>query len=128
MALQLGAVRDAFLAANVPEAKAAAAAEELAAYNAEFSGLRSEIREGFARVDQEFAKVRGEMREGFARVDQEFAKVRGEMREGFAGVDQKFARVDQEFAKVRGEINLLRWMCGTNLVLTAGVLFRLLTH
>ena len=50
------------------------------------------------------------------------------MREGFAGVDQKFARVDQEFAKVRGEINLLRWMCGTNLVLTAGVLFRLLTH
>jgi hypothetical protein len=68
------------------------------------------------------------MREGFARVDQEFAKVRGEMREGFAGVDQKFARVDQEFAKVRGEINLLRWMCGTNLVLTAGVLFRLLTH
>jgi hypothetical protein len=121
MALQLGATRAAFIAAGVPEDKAAAASEELANYQSQFSGLREDMRQGFAQVDrqfaqvdQEFAKVRGEMRQGFVQVDQEFAKVRGEMR--------------QEFAKVRGDINLLRWMAGTNLALTAGILFRLLSH
>jgi hypothetical protein len=92
VALQLGATRAAFLAAGVPEDKAAAASEELANYQSQFSGLRDD------------------------------------MRQGFAAVDQKFAAVDQQFAKMRGDINLLRWMAGTNIALTAGVLFRLLTR
>jgi hypothetical protein len=92
VALQLGATRAAFLAAGVPEDKAAAASEELASYQSQFSSLRDD------------------------------------MRQSFSGVDQKFAAVDQTFAKMRGDINLLRWMVGTNIALTAGVLFRLLTH
>jgi hypothetical protein len=110
MAMQLGATRAAFIAAGVPEDKAAAASEELANYQSQFSGLRDDMRQGFAQVDRQFAQVDRQ----FAQVDQEFDKVRGEMR--------------QEFAKVRGEINLLRWMAGTNLALTAGILFRLLSH
>nr|WP_294507422.1 hypothetical protein [uncultured Rhodopila sp.] len=121
MALQLGATRAAFIAAGVPEDKAAAASEELASYQSQFSGLREEMQQGFARVDREFVQVRSEMQQGFARVDREFAQVRSEMRQGFALVDQKFA-------KVRGDINLLRWMTATNIALTAGVLFRILTH
>jgi hypothetical protein len=85
VALQLGATRAAFLAAGVPEDKAAAASEALANYQSQFSGLRDDMRQGFAAVDQKFAKM-------------------------------------------RGDINLLRWMAGTNIALTAGVLFRLLTH
>ena len=39
MALQLGATRAAFLAAQVPEDKASAAAEELAAYDNRINGI-----------------------------------------------------------------------------------------
>jgi hypothetical protein len=39
MALQLGALRDAFLAANVPPEKASAAAEEVAAYDTRLTHL-----------------------------------------------------------------------------------------
>jgi hypothetical protein len=58
--------------------------------------VRTEMREGFARVDQEIENVRTEMREGFARVDQEIENVRTEMREGFARVDQEIENVRTE--------------------------------
>ncbi len=44
MALQLGALRDALLAANVPPEKAAAAAEEVAGYEHEFADIKSDLR------------------------------------------------------------------------------------
>jgi hypothetical protein len=43
MALQLGATRDAFLAAGVPEAKAAAAAEELAGFETRSSSMEGKL-------------------------------------------------------------------------------------
>jgi hypothetical protein len=67
MALQLGATREAFIAAGVPTDKANAAAEELAGY------------------------------------------------------DNRLAAMDTR-------LTLLTWMVGFNLVLTAGVLWRLLAH
>jgi hypothetical protein len=45
----------------------------------------------------------------------EFAAIRRDMQQGFA-------KADQEFAKVRGDINLLRWLAGSNLVLTVLIL------
>ena len=44
MALQLGALRDALAEAGASDAKAQAAAEELAAYSHEFNDLRSSMR------------------------------------------------------------------------------------
>ena len=72
-----------------------------AATREDFTKVRGEVREEFARVYEEFAKVRGEMHEGFAKVYEEFAKVRGEMREGFALV-----RSDSHAERV----SLLKWM------------------
>jgi hypothetical protein len=43
MALQLGATREAFLAANVPAEKANAAAEELAAYDNRLSSVETRL-------------------------------------------------------------------------------------
>jgi len=43
MALQLGALRDAFLAANVPPEKASAAAEEVAAYDTRLTHLTTPV-------------------------------------------------------------------------------------
>jgi hypothetical protein len=67
MALQLGALRDALLAANVPSEKASAAAEEIAGY-------------------------------------------------------------DNRLASMDARLSVLTWMVATNLMLTAGVLWRLLSH
>ena len=114
MAIQLGALRDALVEAGASPATAARASEELANYNSEFTAIREDMRAGFVKADQD-------MRAGFVKADQE-------MRAGFAQVDARFAQVDARFVKVEGDINLLRWMVGTNLVLTVGVLFRLLTH
>lgn len=44
MALQLGATRDAFLAANVPPDKASAAAEELANYDARINDVSADLK------------------------------------------------------------------------------------
>jgi hypothetical protein len=60
--------------------------------------------------------------EELAGYQSEFGRLRDDMRDGFGKVEQQFAKVDQEFALVRGDINLLRWMAGTNLVLTVVVL------
>lgn len=44
MALQLGALRDALLAANIPAEKANAAAEEVAAYERDVADIRADLR------------------------------------------------------------------------------------
>jgi len=44
MALQLGALRDALLAAGIAPEKANAAAEEVAAYERDIAGIRSDLR------------------------------------------------------------------------------------
>ena len=69
--------------------------------------LRTEMRDGFEKVDQrfkkvdhEFAEVRSEMREGFKRIDERFNGVYGE----FIGVYGEFSRVYGEFEKLRGEM------------------------
>lgn len=51
--------------------------------------LRSDMKEGFARVDEQLVRIDGR----FARVDERFAQV-----------DERFDRVDAEFAAVRAEI------------------------
>jgi hypothetical protein len=52
MALQLGAVRDAFIAANVPQEKANAAAEELAAFESRFSSVDRSLERIAGQVDK----------------------------------------------------------------------------
>ena len=59
--MQLGALRDALIDAGASDAKAERAAEKLAGYEREFSGIRSEMQQGFAKVGQEFAAVRGDI-------------------------------------------------------------------
>jgi hypothetical protein len=61
MALQLGALRDALVDAGASPEKAAKAAEELAGYEREFTGLRGDMAHRFSKVDQEFAKVHGDI-------------------------------------------------------------------
>ena len=46
---------------------------------------RTEMREGFARVDEQFARVDGQ----FARVNEQFA-----------GIDERLARIDERFDRV----------------------------
>ncbi len=57
MALQLGALRDALIDAGARPEMAGKAAEELAAYDDQFEVLRTEMREGFAKVDVQFARI-----------------------------------------------------------------------
>jgi len=57
MALQLGATREAFLAAGTPPDKAAAAAEELAA----FEGLQSGIEARFAPIGRRLERMDGRL-------------------------------------------------------------------
>jgi hypothetical protein len=53
-----------------------------------------------------------------------------------AGADEEKARkaadelagYDRELADVRSDLKVLKWMAGSNLALTLGVLFRLLSH
>lgn len=72
MALQLGALRDAFLAAGAPVEKAEAAAEEVAGY------------------------------------------------------ENRLAGFDARMERLEGRMTLLQWMMGTNIVITLGVLGKLL--
>ncbi|WP_176399019.1 coiled-coil domain-containing protein [Pandoraea sp. PE-S2T-3] len=73
----------------------------------EVGTLRSEMHQGFAKVNLEFGKVRQEM-------SGEFAKVRQEMSGEFAKVRQE---ISGEFAKVRqeigGEVSTLRGEIGS---------------
>ena len=62
MALQLGALRDALIDAGAAPDKADRAAEELAGYDHEFAGLRSDMMAGFSRVYQEIAVVKGDIK------------------------------------------------------------------
>ncbi|VVD89533.1 hypothetical protein PIN31115_01521 [Pandoraea iniqua] len=83
----------------------------------EVGTLRSEMHQGFAKVNLEFGRVRQEMSGEFAKVRQEmsgeFAKVRQEMSGEFAKVRQE---ISGEFAKVRqeigGEVSTLRGEIG----------------
>ncbi|ALS58567.1 hypothetical protein AT302_01000 [Pandoraea norimbergensis] len=83
----------------------------------EVGTLRSEMHQGFAKVNLEFGKVRQEMSGEFGKVRQEmsgeFAKVRQEMGDGFDKVRQEMS---SEFAKVRreigGEVSTLRGEIG----------------
>lgn len=95
MDLQLGALRDALAAANVPPELAAKAAEELAGHDREFGTPRADIAAAHNEARADTNVLRGELRAEVARLD--------------------------------GRLNLLTWMVGFNLVLTVGVLTRLLT-
>ena len=39
---------------------------------------------------------------------------------------EELANYDNQLADIRSDVKLLKWMVGTNIVLTVGVLFRLL--
>lgn len=51
-----------------------------------------------------------------------------EAAEELAGYEHRFAKIDERFAHLEGRMTLLQWMVGTNVVLTIGVLVRLLTQ
>lgn len=76
MALQLGALRDASRAANVPDELAARAAEEVAGYDNRLAGierrmveLSAEIERLRAEMDRRFTELRAEMEQRFTRVN-----------------------------------------------------------
>ncbi len=59
--------------------------------------------------------------EELAGYSSEFADLRGELSKGLGATGQ-------EMARVRGELRLVEVLCGINIMLTAGVLWRLLAH
>ena len=46
--------------------------------------------------------------------------------EAVAAYDQRFASLETRMVELAGSVALLKWMVGTNLVLTLGVLWKLL--
>ncbi len=46
--------------------------------------------------------------------------------EAVAAYDNRFAALDVRLATISGELAWLKWMVGTNIVLTLGVLWRLM--
>ena len=101
MALQLGALRDALIDAGASEAKAAQAAEELAAYDHRFDGVERRLDQIDHKIDFKVDGLRSEMNE-------------------------RFAEVDKRFADVAGRFNRMDWMMGTLIVLVLAILGRLL--
>ena len=102
------------------------------AIDANFMVIRSEMTNGFTKVESEIKSVRSEMSSGFAKVESDFKSVRGEaktesallrseMAAGFAKVDARFTTIDAEFKTVRSEMktgfsdakeSLTRWSMG----------------
>ncbi|MEO8716030.1 MAG: hypothetical protein ABI369_13550 [Acetobacteraceae bacterium] len=101
-------MRDALIDAGARPEIAGKAADELAAYDDQFDGLRLEMREGFA-------SVRHEMCEGFAKVEA-----------WFPALDLKFASLDERFARIEEQFTRVYWMMGVLIVFVAAVLGRLL--
>lgn len=48
--------------------------------------------------------------------------------EELAGYENRLAGIDLRLEQLTGRVTLLTWMIGTNLVITLGVLWRLLAH
>jgi hypothetical protein len=69
MALMMGSLYEALKEGGTSDARAKAAAEEVARHEHRFSDLHTEMVERFSRVDERFAKV-----------DERFAKVEGQLR------------------------------------------------
>jgi hypothetical protein len=124
MALQLGALRNALLEAGVKQETADKAAEEVAGYEREFNGLRTDMAREFNSVrfeiTREFNAVRSEMAH-------EFNAVRTEMAQGFSSVRADMAResatslADRD--DLRSDSKVLKW---AQAVTSAGVLAILL--
>ena len=62
MALQLGALRDALKAANVPDELAGRAAEELAGYESRFDRIEREMDQRFNAVDRRIDQLAADVR------------------------------------------------------------------
>jgi vacuolar-type H+-ATPase subunit I/STV1 len=96
---------DALTAANVPDDKARAAAQSVAAYSG--NGR-------FSKIDEQFTKLEERIDDRFSKIDERFSKI-----------DDRFAKLEERLAKVEQDVAVLRWMIGTNLVLTVAILARL---
>jgi hypothetical protein len=48
-------------------------------------------------------ELRTELRDGFKRIEDEFVNVRTEVRDGFKNIDDQFKNVDDQFSKIRAE-------------------------
>lgn len=76
-----------------------------------------------AKVDQGFSEIKTEMREGFARMEARFEKID----ERFEKVDQRFEKVDERFEKVEERFHdLNRTLIGAGAVVIATLLGALL--
>jgi predicted nuclease with TOPRIM domain len=77
-----------------------------------------------AKVDLGFSEVKTEMREGFARMETLFEKVD----ERFKEVDRRFEKIDERFEKIEGRFHdLNRTFIGAGAVVIAALLGALLT-
>ena len=83
------------------------------------------------KVDQGFSEVKTEMREGFARMEARFEKIDERFEkidERFEKIDQRFEKVGERFEKIDGRFHdLNRTLIGAGAVVIATLLGALLT-
>ncbi|HET7590858.1 MAG TPA: hypothetical protein VFK14_11840 [Solirubrobacterales bacterium] len=77
-----------------------------------------------AKVDRGFSEVKTEMREGFARIEARFEKVD----KRFEKIDKRFEKIDERFEKIDARFHdLNRTLIGAGAVIIATLLGALLT-
>jgi predicted nuclease with TOPRIM domain len=83
-----------------------------------------------AKVDRGFSEVKTEMREGFARMEARFEKIDARFEKvdaRFEKVDERFEKVDARFEKIEGRFHdLNRTLIGAGAVVIATLLGALL--
>ena len=105
MPTMLSEVYDAFIEAGASEEKARKAAEAVAAYDQRFAGLETRLITLDGKVETLRVTLEGKI---------ETLRVTLE------------GKIETLRTEVKGEMAWVRWMLGTNLVLTLGVLWKLL--
>lgn len=111
MAMQMGALRDALESAGAERSLAAAAAEEMAAYRSDLTGIEASISELRADVTRSISDLRGH-------VDTSIAELRGDMNRSSTelrgDIDKSSTELrgelHQSIAELRGELGKHTWM------------------
>ena len=109
MALMSAELYDALLEAGTSEAKARRAAEAVASHDQRFASLEGKIETVQAHLEGKIETVQ--------------AHLEGKIETVQAHLDGK---IDTLRAQLTGEMAWVKWMLGTNLVVTLGVLWKIL--
>jgi chromosome segregation ATPase len=110
MALQLGALREALLEAGATAEKADRASEEAAGYENRLSGIERAMTALEARID--------------ARMTALEAKIDARM----TALEARITALEARMTSIEARMTMLMSVVGLNVALTAGVLWRLLSH